>query len=63
MSVVGDGLTTSARALPRFLGVLEEIGAPPVSVNAGPLRISATIESQALARAQRALHAAFVGDR
>ena len=59
VSVVGDGLTSSARALPRFLAVLEEAGAIPRALHAGPLRIGATIEATQLAAAQRALHAAF----
>jgi aspartate kinase len=59
-SVVGDGLTSAARALPRFLAVLEEAGAAPRALHAGPLRIAATIEATRLADAQRALHAAFV---
>ena len=60
VSVVGDGLTTSARALPRFLTVLEAVRATTRAVHAGPLRVAATIESGKLAEAQRALHAAFV---
>jgi len=60
VSVVGDGLTTSARALPRFLGVLEGVGAAPRAVHAGPLRVAATIDAGKLGDAQRALHAAFV---
>jgi aspartate kinase len=60
VSVVGDGLTSSARALPRLLAVLDEVGAPPRAVHAGSLRIGATIDSARLADAQRALHAAFV---
>jgi aspartate kinase len=60
VSVVGDGLTTSARALPRFLAVLDETKATPRAVHAGPLRVAATIEATRLADAQRALHAAFV---
>ena len=63
VSVVGDGLTTSARALPRFVGVLEELGAHPASIAAGPLRIAATIASAKLIEAQRGLHAAFVDGR
>ena len=61
VSVVGDGLTTSAGALPRFLGVLAESGATTRAVHAGPLRITATIEASRLGDAQRALHAAFAG--
>jgi aspartate kinase len=57
VSVVGNGLTA---ALPRFLAVLEECGARAKTVHAGPLRLAATIESGALAHAQRAMHAAFV---
>jgi aspartate kinase len=60
VSVVGDGLTTSARALPRFLGVLAEAGVRHRSIYAGPLRISATIDAPSLGAVQRALHAAFV---
>jgi aspartate kinase len=60
VSVVGDGLTGAARALPRFLALLEEAGAPPRAVHAGPLRIGATIDASKLADAQRTLHAAFV---
>ena len=61
VSVVGDGLTTGARALPRFLGVLEGVQAAPRALHAGPLRVAATLESGKLGEAQRALHAAFVG--
>lgn len=60
VSVVGDGLTTSARALPRMLAILEELAAPASAVHAGPLRVSAVVASDKLADAQRALHAAFV---
>jgi aspartate kinase len=60
VSVVGDGLTGAALALPRFLALLDEAGAPPRAVHAGPLRIGATIDAAKLANAQRALHAAFV---
>jgi aspartate kinase len=63
VSVVGDGLTTSARALPRFLAVLAEHGVAARAVHAGPLRISATVDAVALPGLQPALHAAFVGDR
>ncbi len=61
VSVVGDGLPTSARALPRMLALLEEMGARPSAVHAGPLRVSAVIASDVLGEAQRAVHAAFVG--
>jgi aspartate kinase len=61
VSVVGDGLTTAARALPRWLGVLGEAAIRPRSVHAGPLRLSATIDAARLADVQRRLHAAFVG--
>jgi len=60
VSVVGDGLTTGARALPRFLAVLAECSVAPRAVHAGPLRIAATLDSASLAAVQRALHAAFV---
>ncbi len=61
VSVVGDGLTTSARALPKLLAVLDEAGAAPLAVHAGPLRVAATIGAERLGDTQRALHAAFVG--
>jgi aspartate kinase len=62
VSVVGNGLTTSAGALPRFLAMVAEAGATTRAVHAGPLRISATIESTKLGDAQRAVHAAFLGE-
>jgi aspartate kinase len=62
VSVVGDGLTTGARALPRFLVVLAETGIAPRAVHAGPLRIAAVVPTAHLADAQRALHVAFVRD-
>jgi aspartate kinase len=60
VSVVGDGLTASARALPRFLAVLAEKAVSPCALHGGALRISATIHVAKLADTQRALHAAFV---
>jgi aspartate kinase len=61
VSVVGDGLASSAEPLGRALGALREAGAEPARVVAGPLRIGAAIAHEHLAAAQRALHAAFVG--
>jgi aspartate kinase len=61
VSVVGDGLTTSARGLPRFLAALAKAGVKaPEAIVAGPLRIGACIDAEHLAPAQRALHEAFV---
>jgi len=60
VSVVGDGLATSA-GLGRFLATLEAHGVAPRSVFAGPLRLAAAIASEKLGDVQRALHAAFVG--
>ncbi len=60
VSVVGDGLTTGAHALPKFLSVLAEADARTHGVFAGALRIGAMIDSEKLGDAQRALHAAFV---
>jgi aspartokinase len=60
VSVVGDGLTGAARALPRFLAALDESRAAAKALHAGPLRIAATIDGARLADAQRGLHAAFV---
>jgi aspartate kinase len=59
-SVVGYGLTGASGAIGKFLGVLESARATPVALVAGPLRISATIESTRLDDVQRALHRAFV---
>lgn len=62
VSVVGDGLTTSERGLPRFLSALARAGVNDVSEGlvAGPLRIGACIDAEKLVAAQRALHAEFV---
>jgi aspartate kinase len=60
VSVVGDGLTTGARALPRFLAALDALGIQADAIVAGPLRIGATVASTQLAEAQRALHSALV---
>jgi aspartate kinase len=59
VSVVGDGLTTGADALPRFLRILAELDVPSRAIHAGPLRISATLNAARMIDAQRALHAAF----
>jgi aspartate kinase len=63
VSVVGDGLTTGSRALPRFLASLASIGVngDPEGLVAGPLRIGMCIDAELLAPAQRALHDEFVG--
>jgi aspartate kinase len=63
VSVVGDGLTTSERALPRFLQALGRGGVKgvPEGLVAGPLRIAACVDAEHLVSAQRALHAEFVG--
>jgi len=60
VSVVGYGLTGASGALGEVLTVLDRAGATPLALAAGPLRISATIESDKLDDAQRALHTAFV---
>jgi aspartate kinase len=60
VSVVGYGLTGTSGALGRVYECLARIGAHPVCVSAGPLRISATIDEAKLDEAQKALHAAFV---
>ena len=56
-SIVGSGLGTE---IGRVLSVLSEQGIAPDALFSSPLRISATIASDKLADAQRALHAAFV---
>ena len=65
VSVVGDGLTTSDRGLPRFLAARARAGVAgePDALIGGPLRIAACIDAQHLAPAQRALHEAFVERR
>lgn len=60
VSVVGDGLTAAARALPRFLAVLDGAGVAADGVVAGPLRIGARVPATANEALQRALHDAFV---
>ncbi len=60
VSVVGDGLTTSAHAVPAFLRALASVGALHSAITAGPLRIGAVIDAGKLSLAERALHAAFV---
>jgi aspartate kinase len=64
VSVVGDGLTTSSRALPRFLAALARAGVrgAPEALVAGPLRVAGCIDAEHLAPAQRALHDEFVRD-
>jgi aspartate kinase len=59
VSVVGDELLASGEALPKFLGVLSELGAHTDSVVSTPLRIGAIVDAAHLANAQRALHRAF----
>ena len=56
VSVVGDGLGTSAARAWTALGPFS-----PRSFGAGPLRISATVPSEHTQDAQRALHDLFVG--
>ena len=63
VSVVGDGLSTSSDALARFIEVVAprtEGGKLPARVVAGPLRLSALVSADAVADAQRRLHAEFV---
>jgi aspartate kinase len=55
VSVVGSELDLCA-----FSSVLDDVGAIPQTVAAGPLRIAATIPAEKLAAAERALHARFV---
>ncbi|HWL88689.1 MAG TPA: aspartate kinase, partial [Polyangiaceae bacterium] len=58
VSVVGAEL--GGVALPRFLDALASVNAVPATLAAGPLRIGATIATELLAPAQRALHATFI---
>jgi aspartate kinase len=62
VSVVGDGLTTSGSALPRFLSALGRAGVKgvPEAVIAGALRIGACIDAEQLGAVQRSLHDEFV---
>ncbi len=59
VSLVGDGLV-GMDGLVRFCAVLEGAGATPGHVTAHPLRLGATVPSDRLGDAQRALHAAYV---
>jgi hypothetical protein len=60
VSLVGDSLASSGGALPKVLGVLASRGLSVHAWSAGPLRISAVVDGNVLAEAQRALHQAFV---
>jgi aspartokinase len=60
VSVVGYGLTGTSGAIGKVLAALGSIEASPTCINAGPLRISATIDEAKLADAQRVMHDAFV---
>jgi aspartate kinase len=60
VSVVGYGLTGTSGAIGKVLAALGSIEAAPTCINAGPLRISATIDEAKLADAQRVMHDAFV---
>lgn len=60
VSVVGDGLTGAAAAVPRAIDALASAGARPASLVASPLRIGALVDADRADDATRALHAAFV---
>jgi len=59
-SVVGDGFAATPEPLVRFLSALRGAGVAAAHVTATPLRLSAVIDGDRSADAQRALHAAFV---
>lgn len=59
VSVVGDGLTTHSGALAALVSTLGGAGVALRSLSAAPLRISAFIDDERVADAQRALHACF----
>lgn len=60
VSVVGDGLADSARHLEAFISALGSAGAKPLAIVGGPLRLTGVVTGDAVASAQRAIHAAFV---
>ncbi len=60
VSVVGFGLTGSGAPLAKVLETMETVGVKPRVLLATPLRISATVGDDELARSERALHSAFV---
>jgi aspartate kinase len=60
VSVVGDGFGATVEPLARFLGALRAEGVAPHAVTATPLRLSAVVDAADAARAQPALHRAFV---
>ena len=61
VSVVGAGLTDTTEPLVRMFDCLGGEGVEPLEVRASPLRLRAIVPASAAARAQRALHARFVG--
>jgi aspartate kinase len=63
VSIVGDGLAATVEPLVRFRAALGSAGVAPHAITATPLRLGAVVPRDRLADAQRALHAAFVGDR
>ncbi|MFO0550257.1 MAG: aspartate kinase [Polyangiaceae bacterium] len=56
VSIVGDGLAGSGAVVERFMQALVRAEVDVVSLSAGPLRITAVIPADRLARAQRAIH-------
>ena len=60
VSVVGDGLSTTGRPMLAFLAALRRANATPIALSGTALRLTAAIDPEALAAAQRALHEAFV---
>ncbi len=60
VSVVGSELTAAAGALVRLRSVLVAAGAPPLLVQAAPLRLTVLVAAAHAALAQRVLHKAFV---
>ncbi|AKT38343.1 aspartate kinase [Chondromyces crocatus] len=62
VSVVGDGLAATAEPLTRFTAALRQEGIEPRLTVAGPLRLSAVLDADAVGPAQRVLHQAFVAE-
>jgi aspartate kinase len=60
VSVVGDGLGATVEPLGRFLGALRADGVTPLATTATPLRVGAVVDDGDVAKAQQALHSAFV---
>ncbi len=60
VSVVGDGLAGTSAPLARFVAAIERAGTEPLSLVAGPLRLTAVVPAGSVDEVQRAVHAELV---